>query len=98
MLKDEINTPSNSPWASPVILAPKKDGLLRFCIDYRKLNSLTLRDACPIPRIDDTLHALEEAKFISTLDLRSGYWQVQVDPKSQALTAFIIHKACSNSK
>ncbi|CAF2097926.1 unnamed protein product, partial [Rotaria magnacalcarata] len=92
MLKEEIITPSNSPWASPVVLAPKKDESLRFCIDYRKLNAVTIRDAYPIPRIDDTLDALEEAKFISTIDLRSGYWQVQMGPKSQALTAFISHK------
>ncbi len=92
MLKEEIITPSNSPWSSPVVLAPKKDGTLRFCIDYRKLNAVTIRDAYPIPRIDDTLDALEEAKFISTLDLRSGYWQVEMNPKTQAMTAFISHK------
>ncbi|CAF4697253.1 unnamed protein product, partial [Rotaria magnacalcarata] len=80
---------SNSPWASSVVLAAEKDGSLRFCIDYRTLNAVTIRDAYPIPRIDDTLDALEEVKFISTIHLRSGYWQVQIDPKSQALTPFI---------
>ncbi|CAM4837936.1 unnamed protein product, partial [Rotaria magnacalcarata] len=80
------------PWASSVLLAAEKDGSLRFCIDYRALNAVTIRDAYPIPRIDDTLDALEEAKFISTIHLRSGYWQVQMDPKSQALTSFIRHK------
>jgi hypothetical protein len=92
MLKEKIISPSNSPWASPVVLAPKKDGSFRFCIDYRKLNAVTIRDAYPIPRVDDTLDALEEAQFISTVDLRSGYWQVEMDPKSQAMTAFISHK------
>ena len=92
MLKEHIITPSNSPWASPVVLAPKKNGSLRFCIDYRKLNAVSIRDAYPIPRVDDTLDALGEAKFISTIDLRSGYWQVEMDPDSQAMTAFISHK------
>ncbi|CAF1473310.1 unnamed protein product [Adineta ricciae] len=88
MLNEGIIRPSNRTWASPIVLAPKKDGTLRFCVDYRKLNAVTIRDAYPIPRIDDTLDALEEAQFISTLDLRSGYWQVQMEPASQALTAF----------
>ncbi|CAM4831673.1 unnamed protein product [Rotaria magnacalcarata] len=79
MREQHVIIPSKSPWASPVVLALKKDGLYRLCIDYRKLNEVTVRDAYPIPRIDDTLDALQYAQFISTLDLRSGYWQVEME-------------------
>jgi hypothetical protein len=92
MLHDNIIVPSKSPWASPVVLAAKKDGTTRFCIDYRKLNEITVRDAYPLPRIDDTLDALQHAQFLSTLDLRSGYWQVEMAPESRPLTAFVTHK------
>ncbi|CAF3042706.1 unnamed protein product [Rotaria socialis] len=65
---------------------------MRFCIDYRKLNEITVRDAYPIPRIDDTLDELHQSQFFSTLDLRAGYWQLEMDPSSRALTAFVTHK------
>ena len=91
MQKSKIIQPSNSPWASPVVLVRKKDGSLRLCIDYRKLNSVTKCDAFPMPRIDDLLDVLGQSKYFTTLDLKSGYWQVKVHPDSCEKTAFITH-------
>ena len=81
--KQGVVQPSSSPWASPVVLVPKKDGDLRFCIDYRHLNAITRKDVYPLPRIEDILSALGEAKFFSTLDLASGYWQVELDDEAR---------------
>ena len=66
----------------------KSDGSTRFCVDYRRLNSLTRKDAYPLPRIDDTLEALSGSKWFTTLDLISGYWQVNLDPRDQEKSAF----------
>ena len=88
MLKRNVIEPSSSPWASNIVLVKKKDGSTRFCIDYRKLNNVTQNDAYPLPRIDDSLDQLRGAKWFSTLDLCSGYWQVAVNPEDKQKTAF----------
>ena len=88
MLERDIVEPSNSPWASPIVLVTKRDGTARFCVDFRRLNAITRRDAYPLPRIDDTLDTLAGSRWFSTLDLVSGYWQVEVDPRDRDKTAF----------
>ena len=80
--------PSKSPYASPVVVVTKKDGSLRLCIDYRRLNSYSTRDAFPLPRIEEALESLGQAKYFSTLDLTSGYWQVEVAEQDKHKTAF----------
>ncbi|KAG1372126.1 hypothetical protein G6F61_011330 [Rhizopus arrhizus] len=83
-----VISPSNSPWAAPVILVKKKNGEYRMVIDYRKLNAVTKKDAYPLPRIDDLLDTLGKAKVFSALDMRAGFHQVPVEENSKELTAF----------
>ena len=88
ILGQGIMQPSQSPWSSRVVLVQKKDGSTRFCVDYRKLNNLTLKDSYPFPRIDESLDALRGSNWFSTLDLQSGYFQVEMDPADAEKTAF----------
>ena len=79
-----------SPWTSPVVLVCKKDGSLWFCIDLRKLNNQTIKDAQSLPRIEDSLDCLDGATIFTSLDLQSGYWQVEMTEASKPLTAFTV--------
>ena len=81
---------SKSSYSSNVVLVRKKDGSLRFCIDFRKLNSRTVKDAYNLPRVDDTIDTLIGSKYFSKLDLRSGHWQVKVDEADKHKTAFTV--------
>ncbi|GBM06550.1 Retrovirus-related Pol polyprotein from transposon 17.6, partial [Araneus ventricosus] len=89
MLKEDVIQPSDSPWSSPVVLVRKKNGEWRFCVDYRRLNKITKKDVYPLPRIDDALDCLAGAKIFSMMDLKSGYWQIEVDDKDREKTAFV---------
>lgn len=91
MLDAEVIEPAQSEWASPVVLIPKKDGSVRFCVDYRKLNALTVKDTYPLPRMDECLDSLGEATVFSTLDCNSGYWQIPIAPDDQDKTTFTCH-------
>ena len=90
MLDSDAIRPSQSPYSSNVVLVRKKDGSLRFCIDFRKLNSRTIRDAYTLPRIDETIDTLIGSKYFSKLDLRSGYWQVEMKEEDKFKTAFTV--------
>ena len=90
MLDVGVIQPSNSPWCNAVVLVRKKDGSLRFCIDFRKLNSLTVKDSHPLPRICETLESLTGAAHYSTFDMNSGFWQVPMDEESKQYTALTL--------
>jgi RNase H-like domain found in reverse transcriptase/Reverse transcriptase (RNA-dependent DNA polymerase)/Retroviral aspartyl protease len=91
MLAAGVIEPAVSEWASPVVLITKPDGSVRFCVDYRKLNALTIKDSYPLPRMDECLDSLGDATIFSTLDCNSGYWQILMNEEDRNKTAFVTH-------
>jgi hypothetical protein len=92
LLGDGLAEEGYGPWAAPVVIVTKHDGTPRFCVDYRKLNNVTKKDAYPLPRIEDCVESLSGSKWFCTLDLASGYWQVPVAEKDRPKTGFVTRK------
>ena len=88
LLRQKIIEPSTSPWCSPVVLVRKKDGNTRFCVDYRKLNDVTVKDPFPLPRLDDIFDQLTGCRYFTTLDFKSGYFQVPLASHDRPKPAF----------
>ena len=90
MLGAGIVEKSDSPWASPIVMVKKKDNSFRMCVDFRKLNAVTAKDSYPLPFVSATLDKLKGAKFLSTIDVKSAFWQVPISRDSRKYTAFTV--------
>ena len=88
LLRKGFIRPSTSPWGAPVLFVKKKDGSLRLCVDYRRLNHVTIKNKYPLPRIEDLFDQLKGSRFFSKIDLRSGYHQMRVKEDDIPKTAF----------
>ncbi|KAG0736417.1 hypothetical protein G6F23_010961 [Rhizopus arrhizus] len=93
MLRKKVIEPSTSAWCSPVVMIKKHDESWRFCVDFRKLNAVTIKDKFPIGNLNEVLDKLHGCKYLSTIDLKSGFWQIPMDPRDAHKTAFIANGA-----
>ena len=91
MLHAGFIEPTSAEWASPVVFVPKMDGTMRFCVEYRKLNAITVRDAYPLPCMDECIDSLGDATVFTTLDCNSGYWQVEIAEEDHDKATFASH-------
>ena len=98
MLEMGIIRPSTSPWAAPVVIVPKPDDTIKLCVDYRKINSVTKMDAYPIPSMERMIEKIASAKYISTIDLRKGCWQIPLETSTFEKSAFITSKGLYKKK
>jgi hypothetical protein len=97
MLDMNVIEPASGPWSAPVVLVQKPDGTIRFCIDYRRLNSVTQNDSYALPRVDDCLNALGEARYFTILDANCGYWQIDVNKDDRERKQPLLPiKGCTN--
>ena len=91
MLKMGVIEEAKCEWASPIVFVPKPDGSMRFCVDYRRLNQMTVRDSYPIPRMDECIDSLGDASVCTNLDANCGYWQIEIDEADRDKTTFTSH-------
>jgi Reverse transcriptase (RNA-dependent DNA polymerase) len=91
MLEQQAIEPATGEWASPIVLVPKPDVPLIFCVDYHRLNSITVSDTYPLPRMDECIYSLGDALIFTTLDCNSGYWQIPVHPEDPDTSTFSSH-------
>lgn len=82
---------SNAEWAAPVLFAAKKDDRIRLCVDYRKINTVTIKDSYPLPGTDECIDSVREARIFSTLDAFHGYWQINISGQDRQKTSFVCH-------
>jgi hypothetical protein len=97
MLERGVIEPCTGPWSSPIVLVKKKDGSVRFCVDFRRLNDLTHKDAFPLPSITDSLESLAGSRWFSTLDLANGFLQVELASQDREKTGFVTHRGLFHS-
>ena len=90
MVEEDVIEPSNSDWSNPVVMIKKPNGKYRFCLDFKKINKITIKYLYPIPIMEEILNALKSAKYISEIDLRSAYHQIPLEEESRKITVFTV--------